>query len=335
LSCDQRKHTHKARMPEMKKEILGVHHVTAIASDPQRNMNFYVGVLGLRLVKVTVNFDEPTTYHLYYGDELGHPGTILTFFAWPGGPNGRIGTGQLTATSFSIPETAISFWMDRLKNHSVPFQGPIARFNEQVLSFLDPDGLHLELVATQNGQLERVWKNGPVPPEYGLRGFHNVALSEASPERTSSLLTETMGFRQVGKVGTRHRFEVGEGGAGAIVDILTEPGAIRGIVSVGSVHHVAWRTPEDEEQKAWREQLVEAGMSVTPIIDRKYFHSIYYREPGGVLFEIATDPPGFAVDEPVQDLGGRLMLPTWLEPHRSEIEKALPPLTLPSVVKAR
>ena len=322
-------------MQEMKKEILGVHHVTAIAGDPQRNMDFYVGVMGLRLVKVTVNFDEPTTYHLYYGDELGHPGTILTFFAWPGGPNGRVGTGQLTATSFSIPETAINFWMDRFKNHNVPFQGPIARFNEQVLSFSDPDGLQLELVATQNSQLDKVWKEGPVPFEYGLRGFHSVALSEAGLERTTSLLTETMGFRRIAEIENRCRFEVGAGGAGATVDVLTEPGAPRGIVSVGSVHHVAWRTPEDEQQKAWREQLIEAGMNVTPIIDRKYFHSIYYREPGGVLFEIATDPPGFAVDEPVQELGRRLMLPPWLEPHRTEIEKALPPLTLPTTLKAR
>jgi glyoxalase family protein len=326
---------HETRMLETKKEILGVHHVTAIAGDPQRNMDFYVSLLGLRLIKVTVNFDEPTTYHLYYGDELGHPGTILTFFAWPGGPNGRVGTGQLTATSFSIPDTALSFWMDHFKNHNVPFQGPIARFNEQVLSFSDPDGLRLELVAAQNDHLDRVWKGGPVPPEFGLRGFHSVTLSEAGLERTSSLLTETMGFRRVGQIGNRHRFEVGAGGASAIVDILTELGAPRGIVSVGSVHHVAWRTPEDEQQKAWRERLIEADMNVTPIIDRKYFHSIYYREPGGILFEIATDPPGFAVDEPVQDLGGRLMLPPWLEPQRSEIEKALPTLNLPSALKAR
>lgn len=319
----------------MDKEILGLHHVTAIASDPQRNIDFYVELLGLRLVKVTVNFDEPTTYHLYYGDELGHPGTILTFFAWPGGPIGRIGTGQLTATSFSIPETAISFWMERFKNHNVPFQGPIARFNEQVLSFSDPDGLQLELVAAQDGQLDRVWKNGPVPPEYGLRGFHSVALSEAGHERTASLLTETMGFRRVGQIGSRYRFEVGEGGAGAIVDVLTELGVPRGVVSVGSVHHVAWRTPGDEQQKAWREQLIEAGMNVTPVIDRKYFHSIYYREPGGVLFEIATDPPGFTVDEPAQELGQRLTLPSWLEPQRPEIEETLPPIHLPSVLKAR
>jgi glyoxalase family protein len=298
-------------------------------------MDFYVGVLGLRLVKLTVNFDEPTTYHLYYGDEVGRPGTILTFFAWPGGPKGRLGTGQLTTVSFSIPETAISFWMERFKNHKVPFQGPNTCFNEQVLSLHDPDGLQLELVATQNGQLANVWKDSPVPPEYGLRGFHSVALSEAGLERTSSLLTETMGFRRVGQTEDRFRFEVGSGGVGAIVDILAEVGVSRGMVSVGSVHHVAWRTPEDDQQKAWREHLIEAGMNVTPVIDRKYFHSIYYREPGGVLFEIATDRPGFAVDEPVQDLGERLMLPSWLEPSRTEIVKALPPLTLPNVLKAR
>jgi glyoxalase family protein len=319
----------------MDKEIPGVHHVTAIASDPQRNIDFYVGLLGLRLVKLTVNFDEPTTYHLYYGDELGHPGTILTFFAWPGGPNGRIGTGQLTTTSFSIPETAISFWMERLRSHNVPFQGPTGRFNELVLSFSDPDGLQLELAATDNSDQDKVWKEGPVPPEYGLRGFHSVALSEASPERTSSLLTETMGFRRTAQNGNRVRYEVGSGGPGAIVDVLIELDAPRGIVSVGSVHHVAWRTPDDGQQKAWREQLLGVGLNVTPVIDRKYFHSIYYREPGGILFEIATDPPGFTVDEPADQLGTRLTLPTWLEPKRPEIEQTLPPVRLPSLVKAR
>lgn len=319
----------------MDEEIPGVHHVTAIASDPQRNIDFYVGLLGLRLVKLTVNFDEPTTYHLYYGDELGHPGTILTFFAWPGGPNGRIGTGQLTTTSFSIPETAISFWMERLRSHNVPFQGPTARFNEQVLSFSDPDGLQLELAATDNTHQDKVWKGGPVPSENGLSGFHGVALSEASSERTSSLLTETMGFRQTAQNGNRVRYEVGPGGPGAIVDVLTELDAPRGIVSVGSVHHVAWRTPDDGQQKTWREKLLGVGLNVTPVIDRKYFHSIYYREPGGILFEIATDPPGFTVDEPADQLGTRLTLPTWLEPQRPEIEQTLPPVRLPSLLKAR
>jgi len=319
----------------MNKEILGIHHVTAIASDPQRNVDFYVGVLGLRLVKLTVNYDEPSTYHLYYGDELGNPGTILTFFAWPGGPNGRIGTGQLTTTSFSIPEAAISFWMDRLKSHNVPFQGPTARFNEHVLSFSDPDGLQLELVATDNTHRDGVWKEGPVPPEYGLSGFHSVALSEASLERTSSLLTETMVFRRTGQDGNRVRYEVGLGDLPTIVDVLTELNVPRGIVSVGTVHHVAWRTPDDGQQKTWREQLLGVGMNVTPVIDRKYFHSIYYREPGGILFEIATDPPGFTVDEPADQLGTRLSLPTWLESQRLEIEQTLPPVRLPTLVKAR
>jgi catechol 2,3-dioxygenase-like lactoylglutathione lyase family enzyme len=319
----------------MDKEILGVHHVTAIASDPQRNIDFYVGVLGLRLVKLTVNFDEPSTYHLYYGDELGHPGTILTFFAWPGGPNGRIGSGQLTATSFAIPETAISFWMERLRSHNVLFAGPTARFDEQVLSFQDPDGLQLELVATGHTRQDSVWKGGPVPSEYGLRGFHNVALSEANPERTSTLLTETMGFRRTAQNENRVRYEVGAGGSGATVDVLTERDGPRGIVSVGTVHHVAWRTPDDGQQKAWREKLLGVGLNVTPMIDRKYFHSIYYRELGGILFEIATDPPGFTVDEPADQLGARLALPTWLEPQRQEIEQTLPPVRLPSLVKAR
>jgi glyoxalase family protein len=324
-----------AQLLEMDKKILGIHHVTAIASDPQRNIDFYVGVLGLRLVKLTVNFDEPTTYHLYYGDQIGHPGTIMTFFAWPGGPNGRIGTGQSTSTSFSIPETAISFWVGRLKSRNIPFQGPSSRFNERVLSFSDPDGLRLELVATRNDWAEKVWKGGPVPTEYAVRGFHGIVLSEAALERTSTLLSETMGFRRMGEAGNRFRFEVGEGGPSTIVDVLTDRGVPRGIVSVGTVHHVAYRTSEDEQQKAWREQLIQAGMNVTPVIDRKYFHSIYYREPGGVLFEIATDPPGFTVDEAVDQLGEHLALPSWLEPRRREIEQALPPVRLPSVIRAR
>ncbi|MGA2972659.1 MAG: ring-cleaving dioxygenase [Candidatus Bathyarchaeia archaeon] len=318
----------------MDKELLGIHHVTAIASDPQRNIDFYVGLLGLRLVKLTVNYDEPTIYHLYYGDELGHPGTIITFFAWPGGPKGRLGTGQLTTTSFSISETAISFWMDRLKSHGAQIQGLTTRFNEQVLAFSDPDGLQLELVATQNGQRGSLWKEGPVAPEYALRGFRGVALSERGHEQTLSLL-ETMGFRQRAQDGNRFRYEVGGGGQGTIVDLLSEPDASRGVVSVGTVHHVAWRTPDDGQQKAWRQQLVEVGLNVTPVIDRTYFHSIYFREPGGVLFEIATDPPGFTVDEPAHQLGTRLTLPSWLEPKRREIEQTLPPVRLPSLLKVR
>ena len=316
-------------------KILGIHHVTAIAGDPQKNIDFYSGLLGLRLIKLTVNFDDPATYHLYYGDELGHPGTILTFFPWPGAPKGRLGTGQLTVTSFTIPEGSVDFWMNRLRNHSVEYQGPIKRFNEQVLSFSDPDGLSLELVATADSEESKVWRTGPVDPANAIRGFFGVTLSEQGYDPTTSLLTETLGFRSVGQEGNRTRFESGTGGPGSIADVISDPHAPRGVVSVGTVHHVAWRTPNDEEQKSWRKKIEDSGLNVTPVIDRKYFHSIYFRESGGVLFEIATDPPGFTVDEPADQLGTRLNLPPWLEPLRGEIEQALPPVTLPSIAKTR
>jgi catechol 2,3-dioxygenase-like lactoylglutathione lyase family enzyme len=317
----------------MGQEILGVHHVTAIASDPQRNIDFYTGLLGLRLVKLTVNFDDPNAYHLYYGDALGHPGTILTFFSWPGAPRGRQGTRQLTSTSFSIPEEAIAYWSDRFKQHSVAFDGPSRRFDEQVISFTDPDGLQLELVASLDER--QPWENGPVPAKYAVRGFHSVTLSEEDYEPTEFLLTKTLDFRQILRDGNRVRYAVGTGGAGGLVDVLCPPDAQRGIVSVGTVHHVAWRTPDDEQQRKWREKLLHVGSHVTPVIDRKYFHSIYFHEPGGVLFEIATDPPGFTVDEAERELGTRLRLPPWLETSRDEIVRTLPPVRLPVIAQAR
>ncbi len=311
----------------MPKEVLGIHHVTAIAGNPQRNVDFYSNILGLRLVKLTVNFDDPTTYHLYYGDELGHPGTILTFFPWPDAPKGRKGTGQLTVTSFSIPERAIGFWAERLRQHGISFQGPVSRFDEQVLSFTDPDGLSLELVADHR-EKRGGWKEGPVPHEYAIRGFYSVTLLEESHESTAPLLADVLGFRPVRREHGRFRYEAGKGGPGTIVDVLVQPGGPRGFVSVGTAHHVAWRTPDDEQQKLLRQEILKTIPSVTPVIDRKYFHSIYFREPGGVLFEVATDPPGFTVDEPVAQLGTSLVLPAWLEASRSEIEKALPPIRL-------
>jgi catechol 2,3-dioxygenase-like lactoylglutathione lyase family enzyme len=317
----------------MNKEILGLHHVTAIAGDPQRNIDFYAGLLGLRMVKLTVNFDDPSTYHLYYGDEMGHPGTILTFFPWPGAPKGRHGTGQLTATSFSIPEEAVGFWVQRLGQYHVAFEEPSRRFGEHVISFSDPDGLRLELVASHDAR--QPWRDGPVPAEYAVRGFHSVTLSEDGYDRTAPLLTNTLGFHQTLQEGNRSRYEIGEGGAGALVDILSLPDSGMGVVSVGTVHHVAWRTPDDDQQKAWRETIAQAGLHVTPVIDRKYFHSIYFREPGGVLFEVATDPPGFTVDEPSDQLGTQLLLPPWLEPMRGEIERTLPPVRLPAIAQAR
>ncbi len=309
--------------------IPGIHHVTAIAGDPQQNVDFYTGLLGLRLVKLTVNFDDPGAYHLYYGDEVGHPGTILTFFAWPGAPHGRPGAGQTTAVSFSVPIDSLDYWTERLAQRGVAYEEPIARLDEQVLTFLDPDGLQLELVAHPDAASLDAWQTGPVPPEHAIRGFHSVTLSEADHEDTASLLTETMGLRQVAQANDRIRYQAASAGPGARVDVIRTPRPVLGRVAVGSVHHVAWRTPTDDEQLAWRAEIAARGLNVTPVLDRQYFHSIYFREPGGVLFEIATDPPGFAIDEPREQLGAHLKLPPWLEPMRAQIERDLPVLRLP------
>jgi glyoxalase family protein len=311
--------------------IPGIHHVTAICDNAQQNIDFYTGLLGLRLVKQTVNFDMPDTYHLYYGNERGQPGTILTFFSWPDAPKGRKGTGEVGTISFSVPEQSLDYWMDRLASHSVNVlvAGPNTRFGEKVLSIFTPDGLTLELVAHREAENYGGWKEGPVPSAHAIRGFHSVTLMEADFERTSSMLTEVMGFKLVGVERDRSRFKVGDTDIAALVDVLTLPELTRGTIAVGSVHHIAWRTPSDEQELAWREKLIASSIAVTPVRDRQYFHSIYFHEPGGVLFEIATDPPGFAIDEPVEQLGTHLKLPPWLEPSRPRIEQFLPPLRLP------
>jgi glyoxalase family protein len=312
-------------------QISGIHHVTAIASDPQRNIDFYSGFLGLRLVKLTVNFDDPSSYHIYYGDRVGHPGTILTFFSWPYGPQGRPGTGLLTTTSFSVPEGSMEFWIERFRKQNVKFHGPTTRFGEQVLAFTDPDDLQLELVASQDNNGSEFWEMAPVPAEYAIRRFRGITLTESNYERTASLLTQTLGFRKTQEDEGLTRFVTGNG---TTVDVLVPRDLFRGEVSVGTVHHIAWRTPDDDQQKAWREKLLKLGVNVTPIIDRKYFHSVYFREPGGVLFEIATDPPGFTVDEPAQQLGMQLQLPHWLEPRRKALEETLPRVRNPTEVWA-
>lgn len=312
----------------MSQEILGIHHVTAIASDPQRNVDFYTGILGLRLVKLTVNFDDPGTYHLYYGDEAGHPGTILTFFPWPGARRGRRDNGQVAITSFSIPEGAVGYWQEHLKQHGISVGEPSGRFDEEALAFLDPDGMQLELVAHPEAQTHTPWGAGPVPTEYAIRGFHSVTLWERSYEPTAALLTETLGFRLVREAGQRFRFRAASDDPGVLVDVIHRPNGESARGGAGTVHHVAWRTPDDEHQLAWRQQIASLGIYVTPVMDRQYFHSIYFREPGGVLFEIATDPPGFTLDESLERLGQRLKLPPWLEPQRAEIEQTLPELHL-------
>ncbi len=310
--------------------IAGFHHLTAIVGDPQQNVDFYTHVLGQRLVKRTVNFDDPGTYHLYYGDEVGTPGTIITFFPWPNAPQGRRGAGQIVDISFSIPATALDYWVERLVLHGVTVTGPVARFNEQVISFLDPHGLSLELVAHQEVDSRSGWKKGPVPEAYAIRGFYSVTLAENNQEQTATMLTDVLGFRPLKQEGNRFRYETGTGGPGAIVDVLSLPDQPRGRIAVGTVHHVAWRTEDDAHQLDWRQHLLSRGSDVTPVLDRQYFHSIYFHEPGGVLFEIATDPPGFAIDEPVEELGTHLKLPPWLEPRRPQIEEVLLPIQLPA-----
>ncbi|PRX50338.1 glyoxalase family protein [Prauserella shujinwangii] len=308
----------------------GLHHVTAIGGDPQRNADFYLRTLGLRLVKTTVNFDDPGTYHLYYGDTSGRPGTLMTFFPWRDVPGGRIGTGQATTTSFSVPEHSIGWWRDHLEAQGVATGRVTNRDEEDVLTFRDPDGLQLALVAHPQGDPRDPWDTPLVPGEHAIRGLHSVTLSVHREDATAGMLTEGLGLTLAGEDGNRFRFQAGDGGPGALVDVLVTPDAPRGLVAGGTVHHVAWRAPDEETQAAWREELVGRGVGVTSIMDRQYFRSIYFREPGGTLLEIATDAPGFSIDEPLLELGRALKLPPWLEPNRAQIEAALPELDLPA-----
>lgn len=318
----------------MNGKIPGLHHVTAIASDPQRNLDFYVGLLGLRLVKRTVNFDDPGTYHFYFGDQRGTPGTILTFFPWPGARRGIRGSGQIEATAFAVSPNSIGYWLERSKQHHVAAEKAAARFGNEVIRFLDPDGLLLELITVLPGvsppNLEP-WADSPVAPEHALHGFHGVSAALEGYERTARLLTDTFGYRLAGESGNRFRFVSADDSAPArIIDLLCQPDAAMGRVAAGSVHHIAFRARDQAEQLQWRERLVDLGYNVTPVIDRTYFHSIYFREPGGVLFEIATDPPGFTLDEKLEELGTHLQLPPWMEATRSQIEQILPPIHLPT-----
>jgi glyoxalase family protein len=307
-------------------QTTGIHHVTAISGGPQRNVDFYAGTMGLRLVKKTVNFDDPETYHLYYGDGAGSPGTIMTFFPWAHAPGGRIGAGQLVVTSFSIPTASLGYWTERLVEKGVRFERPRDRFGDTVISFEDPDHLRIELVAAQDGRPG--WSGGPVRAEHSVRGFHHVSLAVEEPERTAGLMTESLGFRQVDEAEGRIRLSAGEDTPGTLVDVVNAAGFPRGSMGVGTVHHVAFRVPDEETQLAVRAEISALGYSVTPVLDRNYFRSIYFREPGGVLFEIATDGPGFATDEDVAHLGERLSLPPFLEDRREEIEAGLDPITV-------
>lgn len=312
-------------------QISGIHHVTAIASDPQRNLDFYAHVLGLRLVKLTVNFDAPDTYHFYFGDAQGHPGTILTFFPWSNARLGIHGTGQADVLAFSIPPDSVSYWVNRLERHNVVPSSPFQRFDETGIAFRDPDGLRIELIAGPDGSAadSAHWQDSFVPEEVALRGIHSVTLLEEGFEATVDLLQSVFGYEQANAAQDRYRFEAPSSEPGRKIDLISHPAAPIGRMGAGVIHHVAFRAQDDAQQLAWREMLVARGMDVTPVIDRQYFHSIYFREPGGVLFEIATDAPGFAIDEEYDCLGTSLKLPEWLEPRRSDIVDMLPELKLP------
>ena len=308
----------------MNTHITGLHHLTAIATDAQANIDFYAGLLGLRLVKKTVNFDDPSAYHLYYGDAAGTPGTIITFFYWPDAPRGRIGAGQSTAIVFSAPAASLAFWQERLARHDVKAERR-TRFGEEALAFADPDGIPLELVAVAQ-DARPGWTGAGIPAEFALRGMHTAELTVRFPQLTEELLTGPMGYRLVRREDKRARFEAGPGGSGRYVDVIEAPTALRGLGGTGTIHHIAYRVATDAAELEMQTALYDAGFNVSDVRDRDYFHSIYYREHGGVLFEIATDVPGFAVDEPAESLGTALKLPRQFQAARAQIEAALPPL---------
>jgi len=310
--------------------IAGIHHITSLASDPQQNVDFYTTFLGLRLVKQTVNFDAPDVFHLYYGDEIGRPGTILTFFPFPDAARGKRGAGEASAVAFSVPDGSFDFWIERLSRKGIPFLGPETRFEQKVISFEDPDGMRVELLENGPAVPNTGWPGSSVGPRSSIRRFHGVTLAHHAAAPTAAFLTDSLGFAAAGTEGNRRRFTAGSGDGEACIDILEDPSAPAARQSAGSVHHIAWRVKNDAEQLEWRQALLKSGTAPSPVMDRQYFHSIYFREPGGVLFEIATDPPGFSVDEAVDSLGSRLQLPPWLEPRRSVIERHLPPLRVPA-----
>jgi glyoxalase family protein len=305
----------------------GLHHVTAIAGKALQNFDFYIRVLGLRFVKRTVNFDDPTTYHFYYGDETGRPGTILTFFPWEHAAKGRGGVGQTHQTAFRVPSSSLGYWTQRFIEKGVAFEPLEKRFGDSVLAFSDPDGMSLALVGVADAENEAAWSNGDIPAEHAIRGFHGVTLLLDDAARTGAILTDVFGFKEIAREGSVIRYRASEAEAGNIVDIYEAKGFLPGRQGRGSVHHIAFRAADDAEQAEMARKLVTRhGMHPTEQRDRNYFRSVYFREPGGVLFEIATDIPGFAVDEPVESLGQALKLPAFLEGHRKEIEKVLPAL---------
>ena len=310
----------------MENQINGIHHITAIAAKAKRNVDFYTKTLGLHLVKKTVNFDDPNTYHLYYGDKVGTPGTILTFFPWEGIAAGRRGARQVTEIGYSVPENSLDFWLKRLDDHNVIYNKVSEKFGEQYLSLLDPDGLKLELTVAKNVDTRLPWETDEIKGENALKGFHNITITTNKMQPTADVLTGVLGYRLLEQHVNRYRFINDNVDNANIVDLVEVAGEAAGHVAGGSVHHVAFRVKDEKTLMEYRDKVAKLGLHITDKIDRNYFYSLYFREPGGVLFEIATDNPGFAIDESVEELGTHLMLPAQYEAQRSQIEQTLPSL---------
>lgn len=311
----------------MENTILGLHHITAIAGDAKRNFDFYANILGLRFIKKTVNFDDPGTYHFYFGDEIGSAGTILTFFPWGEGiPQGRRGSGMATEIGYSVPKGSLEFWVERFEKFNVIYNKPAERFGERYLTFLDPDGLKLELIESSTPDNRKPWETDEVKADVATRGFHNVTITLNDISGTAGVLIEVFGYKLLSTESNRYRYATDAVDNAAIVDLVELKDEKRGHVANGTVHHVAFRVKNDEVLMHFRDKVAARGLSITPQIDRNYFHSLYFREPGGVLFEIATDNPGFTVDETVEELGKNLKLPAQYESRREDIEAHLVPI---------
>jgi len=308
------------------KTLNGVHHVTAITNDAQRNVDFYTGLLGLRLVKKTVNFDDPQSYHLYYGDGRGTPGTILTFFVWSGASSGRVGSGEPSRVSFEVPAGSLGWWRERLTRAGVEAKEDGTVFGAPTVSFADPDGMELELVESSVPRDVEIWTAAEVGQDAAIRTIAGVTLTRAERASSDELYTKQLGFREIGTESGRRRFVTGEGSAAGFIDVVEPAKKGFGRMGAGTIHHLAFRTPDDATQIEWLKTITGLGLHVSPVMDRNYFHSIYFREPSGILFEIATEGPGFAVDEPAETLGEALKLPAQYERARTQLEAILPPI---------
>lgn len=314
-------------MEAKKNTILGLHHITAIASDPQQNYDFYTKVLGLRMVKKTVNFDDPQTYHFYFGNETGSPGTILTFFPWPGAKKGKNGVGMVTEIGYSVPEGSLDFWQKRFDENKVNYGRPSEEFGEKFLPFEDPDGLKLKLIIPSTPDLRQGWETSEISKDVALKGFHNVTLNLSKQAPTAGILTDIFDFKLKEQEGNRFRYITDNVENASIIDLHENPSSEQGINAAGTNHHIAFRVNDEASQQFFRNKIVEAGLNITGKIDRDYFYSLYFREPGGVLFEIATDNPGFTRDESLDELGSSLKLPKKYESSRERIESLLPKLS--------